>query len=237
MISKLSRQKRIQLLISVAVLALLAGTTASRLSGQEKSPTQALLEQTGIPGNPSEPPTNRVSLDDAKTYRSFPLYYAGFSTQGKELASVNRITVSAVNSNDYDTLDYRAPKYDVIEFNYGTTCEPTSCRIPLALQIWPACARSLSLYDDPLSPRKEEIIVRGVPAAFIGGQYESEGTQLEIMTADVDIVIFAASREEALAVAETLRPLDASLKVESPLPEPVEGAVAGRAPCPATSTS
>ena len=63
----------------------------------------------------------------------------------------------------------------------------------------------------------ERVRVRGVPGAF----FES-GTRLELETGHSLVVVFAASREQALRIAAELEALDGSVAEGSPLPLPAD---------------
>jgi hypothetical protein len=135
-----------------------------------------------------------MSLAQARA-AEIPTYYPGNSAEGNPLNVILR---------GYN----RSPIHD-IDFIYGdcTATAETGCAPPIEVQVWPACARSLSMYDgSPGALTAERTTIRGAPAAFL-----ENGQRLEIQTGIVTIVIFARDRDEALSVANALRGLNVNL--------------------------
>ena len=83
------------------------------------------------------------------------------------------------------------------------------------------------MYNGSLSPKRDVKRVRGTTAAFFEG-----GSRLEIQTGTTTVVIFALSKRKALAVARSLRGLNADVSPREPLPPPARGALAGTVRCP-----
>jgi hypothetical protein len=132
-------------------------------------------------------PRGNFSLEQATTFDEFPLYYAGDEVDGLPLTAVLR----------------RDDGADYVSFVYGD-CTPSSdggCAPPAEVQVWPGGRRNAASYvDAPGAPQLEQTEIRGRPAAFVGG-----GTQLEIYAEESTIVVFAHTRELALAVVNALR--------------------------------
>ena len=128
-----------------------------------------------------------LSLQEARSFDEFPLYYAGEEVDGLPLAAVLRRDESA----------------DYVSFVYGA-CTPSpdsGCAPPAEVQVWPSGVRSAGSYDaSPGAPVLEPSRIRGRPAAFVG-----DGMQLELYTEESTIVVFADTRERLLAVARGLR--------------------------------
>ena len=128
------------------------------------------------------------SLEEARGMSGFSVYYAGESVAGLPLSAVER----------------RSDEARYVSFLYGE-CRATDhlgCALPLEIQTWPSCARSLELYDedDPLAPRPEATRVRGAPAGIL-----DEGRQLELQTGDSTVVIFGETRVLVNRAAAALR--------------------------------
>ena len=166
-----------------------------------------VLGRSGPAGAGGAMPRLTFSIEQARAFDEFPLFSAGDSVDGQPLTAVLR-------------RDDRA-KY--VSFVYGD-CEAEDdkgCAPPAEVQVWPACRRNLALYDgaatSAASPEPERVRVRGVPGAFFEG-----GTRLELETGHSLVVIFAASREQALRIAAELEAPDGSVAAGSPLPLPVD---------------
>jgi hypothetical protein len=134
--------------------------------------------------------------------------------------SVDGLPLTAVLQRDNDTAGY-------VSFVYGD-CEAegdAGCAPPAEVQVWPACRRSLALYDGEVrSPVPEPVHVRGVPGAFF-----DRGTRLELETGRSLVVVFARTRAQALRIAAELEAVDGSVAAGSPLPPPVAGGGKGGA--------
>ena len=134
------------------------------------------------------------TLEQARAFAGFPLYWAGEQVDGLPLAAVLRRGGAAPN----------------VSFVYGD-CAPasdTGCAPPAEVQIWPAAARGLDSYEgsEESAPSVTPTRVRGEPAAFVGE------AQLELYLPAVTVVVFASDREQALAVAHALRCLNAAAR-------------------------
>jgi hypothetical protein len=152
-------------------------------------------------------------MPDALAFTEFPLFDAGERVDGLPLVAVLR----------------RRDAADYVSFVYGDCAagDDAGCAPPAEVQVWPACQRSLRLYDSTLpgSPVPERATVRGVPAAFF-----EDGLRLELQSSSSTIVVFADSRSRVLRVAAGLRRLGEPAP-SGELPEPVPGAVDGTLSC------
>jgi hypothetical protein len=132
-------------------------------------------------------PRGNFSLEQARAFDEFPLYFAGDEVDGLPLTAVLR----------------RDDGADYVSFVYGD-CTPSSdggCAPPAEVQVWPGGRRNADSYGNgPGAPQLEQTRIRGRPAAWVDG-----GAQLEIYAEGSTIVVFAHTRERALAVANALR--------------------------------
>jgi len=165
-----------------------------------------VLARSGHAGAGGASPGSSFSLERALAFDDFELFSAGRSLDGLPLTAVLRRD---------DTATY-------VSFVYGD-CEPegdAGCAPPAEVQVWPACRRSLALYDGEAagSPVPEPVRVRGVPGAFF-----DRGTRLELETGRSLVVVFAGSRAQAVRVAAALEAVDGSVAAGAPLPPPVPG--------------
>lgn len=166
------------------------------------------------PAGSNGSPKSAFSLEKARTFANFPVYYAGDSVEGVPLVAVLR-------RNDSATY---------VSFIYGecNASSETGCAPPGEVQVWPACRRNPSLYKgprSPISPAPEQTTVRGVPAASF-----EDGHRLEIQTGVSTVVIFGRSPEFALELAKALRGTNNDGQAGA-LPPPHPGALDGSLPC------
>ena len=159
------------------------------------------------------PVRGNSSLGAARGITDFALYFAGESLAGIPLTAVER----------------RSGEASYVSFLYGDCAagDHVGCALPLEIQTWPSCARSLALYDpdDPLGPAPERTRVRGAPAGIL-----DDGRQLEIQTGSSTIVIFGETRALVNRAAAALRGVNNSVRPGDPLLPPA--AVAGEQTCP-----
>lgn len=160
-------------------------------------------------------PKSTFSLEKARTFANFPVFYAGDSVADVPLVAVLR-------RNDSATY---------VSFIYGQ-CDAfseTGCAPPGEVQVWPACRRNPSLYKgprSPISPVPDPTTVRGVPAASF-----EDGHRLEIQTGVSTVVIFGHSPEFVLELANALRGTNNDVQPGAALPPPHPGALDGSLPC------
>lgn len=172
-----------------------------------------VLAGAGSAGYGEPAPPAQFTLEDARAFDDYPLYFAGDRVEGLPLVTVLRRS---------DTADF-------VSFVYGdcTPDDDMGCAPPLEIQVWPACRRHLALYgSSSLGPTLERMTVRSVPAAVLDG-----GTRLELQTGRSTIVVFGDSRGRLARVARLLRAVDGSVSVRHALPSPEPGALEGTLKC------
>jgi hypothetical protein len=168
-----------------------------------------------------------------RDFAAYPVYSVGSEFDGDALTAIHH-RVGA---------ETRAPvRADYVSLKYGT-CEPDSdsgCAAPLEMQTWPACKRNRSMYllapdidgDGPgkaIPYPREDVTVRGVPAAFF-----DSGSRLELYTGEVTIVLFGRTRTQLLEAAAALEGANEAVAAIDPgeaLPAPVAGALEGKLGC------
>jgi hypothetical protein len=161
------------------------------------------------------PVRGNSSVREARSIEGFGVYSGGESVAGIPLTAVER----------------RDDEVKYVSFLYGD-CQADDhlgCVLPLEIQVWPSCLRSLALYDsrDPLAPRPERTRARGAPAGIL-----DEGRQLEIQTGDSTIVIFGETRGLVNRAVAALRGVNNADRSGDPLRPPAAGAVEGELVCP-----
>lgn len=188
----------------------------------------AALGAGGCKGQPVKLKSNS-SLDEARVYKKFPVYYAGDKVAGLPLTSVSRNPVTAPPGTPVAPKLRRAGSVSSFDFTYGSCVIPPgtegSCSLPLSIQVYPACARYPALYGGRFSPVPKKTRIRGVPAAYFEGGY-----RLEIQTGAATIVIFGGRSRMRAAVA-ALEGLNVHVRPGQKLPPPVPGALDGSLPC------
>ena len=178
------------------------------------------------PAPVAAPPRGTFSVEEAKEFRPFPVYYLGSSYEGLPLVATLREKGRPVPGEPIAA--------NTVAFVYGD-CEPTGdagCAPPLVVETWPACRRNPSVYTlTPYSPYPvdEKRKVRGVPAFF----YDGHG-RLELSTGRVTVVLHsdgdrARGRKFLLRAALALEPVNAPASRR--LPPPAPGALAGELKC------
>ncbi|HMI99454.1 MAG TPA: hypothetical protein VK488_06450 [Gaiellaceae bacterium] len=183
----------------------------------------------GCKGQPVKLKSNS-SLEEARAYERFPVYYAGDKVAGLPLTAVNREPVTAPPGTPTAPKIRKARGVSSFEFDYGSCVVPSgaegSCSLPLNIQVWPACAHYPALYRQGLgSPVPRKTRIRGVPAAYFEGGY-----RLEVQTGASTIVIFGKRARMRAAVA-ALEGLNVNVAPGQRLPPPVPGALDGSLPC------
>jgi hypothetical protein len=160
--------------------------------------------------------------ESIKSFSAFPLYYVGESFEGLPLTAITRRLQTK-------RLGPEPGRANFVGFLYGD-CEPGSdggCPLPLEIQVWPACERTLSSYSMGGQPMPyEATTLRGVPAAFF-----DNGGRLELYTGRVTIVIFGMDREQIQRAADSLVEANFNDGTTGNLPAPAVGAIEGRLTC------
>jgi hypothetical protein len=154
----------------------------------------------------------RFTLDQARNFADFDLYYLGESFERLRLERIIRI--------DAKPLPAEPIRRNDVTFIYGW-CDAgeDGCLPPLQVQIWDACQRHLRLYD--YLP-EDRLTLRGVPAATWEG-----GWRLELFTGRVTIVLFGQEPAQLRRAALALRGVNNRIPASEELPAPVPGAVLG----------
>jgi len=169
--------------------------------------------QAGSARDDARVPAERFTLDDARAFDEYPLYFAGDRVDGHSLAAVVRRS---------DTAEF-------VSFIYGdcTPADGMGCASPIEIQVWPACRRHLALYESsPAGVGVERTVVRGAPAAVL-----DDGTRLELQSGRATIVVFAETRARLGRIAGNLRSLDPGIARGGALPPPAAGALEGALEC------
>jgi len=183
------------------------------------------------------PVQGNFTVNDAASFNDFALYSLGVAFEGLPLTAIDR-------RKDVPR-DEALANANWVNFIYGDCvaddpARPEShsgCSPPLQVQVWPACERNPALWgadSAAIFGEREAVTVRGVPA-----YYYFEGTQIDIQTDDVTIVIFGSDRDQLVRAANALVPLNAKAfaamnLVEGlwpRLPEPLEEALNGTLLC------
>ena len=152
-------------------------------------------------------PKGNMTLDEARRFSTFPLYYPGDAVGGVQLEAIAR-------------TPYTSPRpHTRVTFFYGTckTRGEGGCAVPLHVLLWNECYRFEQRYS---IPQRERVTVRGVPGRF---RRPSEGTaaRLELYPADVTVVLNDYSSGKVgslLQVAGRLRGLNVDAAPSANLP-------------------
>ena len=192
--------KRVVTVVSIAVLLAGAGGVIWRV-------------QAASGDRPSDVPRGNFTISEARSFADFALYDAGASALG-----LPRVTV--LRRDDGPT--------DYVSFIYGdcAATDGVGCAPPAEIQVWPACARNLSLYGRQDGPPAERATVRGAPALLLEG-----GRRLELQTGTSTVVVFARTRDDVFGLAALLRGVNVPVRAGDELPRAAAGAVAGRLEC------
>lgn len=179
-----------------------------------------VMSALGCLGGGTATPEGNFSVAEASSFREFPVFYPGESVNGYPLTAVL-----------HDPLGPNRKQQFSVEFLYGDCQLPPGeggCSLPVSVSNEPACSRYLSMYGGGFgSPVAHPTRIRGATASFFEG-----GSRLEIQTGTTTVVIFALSKQKALAVATSLRGVNVPVSASDPLPPPSRGALEGKVPCP-----
>jgi hypothetical protein len=171
-------------------------------------------------------PEGNFSLEQARVFDDFPLFYVGEEFDGIPLTAVLREPIP----QSPEGFGPETRGQVTIDFLYGS-CEPPrgegGCSLPIDIQIWPACVRNPSLYRVPPPGGRRAARVRGVPAALL-----ESGARLEIQAGRSTVVIWDSRRRpNPRAVAAALAGVNVPVSRGSELPEPAPGALDGTLAC------
>jgi hypothetical protein len=144
-----------------------------------------------------------LSLEQARAFRRFRLYWVGRRYQEFVLSSISQGWTRGPRG--------RGP---VVHLGYGV----------FQLQLWPACVRVPADVD---LPSDGSLRIRGAEAVLFEG-----GGRLEIVTGKATIVVFAPPGR-IVRIAKNLRPISAASPPSSGyrFPPPARGAASGRLRC------
>ncbi|HXR60234.1 MAG TPA: hypothetical protein VN732_02800 [Solirubrobacterales bacterium] len=153
------------------------------------------------------------SLNAARGFDEYRLYYAGAETGAFQLNVVDR-----------GETRRKGKRSSIWNFGYGTCTPPPDeggCNLPVQIQNWSTCIRWAGIY--PGKPRLFGF--RGAKAAWV-----PTAGSFEVYTGRTTAVIFAHSRQLAESAAWALRSVRQG---ESPakLPPPAKGSLRGNLPC------
>lgn len=152
-------------------------------------------------------PRGNMTLEEARRFADFPLYYPGDAVGDLELEAIIR------------TRRTSPRPYTQVTFLYGT-CEARSdqgCSPPLHVLVWSECFRFETRYS--IRP-DERVTVRGVPGRLRGTQGVTP--RLELYPANATVVLNDFSGGKVgplLRVAARLRGLNVSAATSSDLPD------------------
>lgn len=163
------------------------------------------------------PMQGNMTIEEAKTFSNFTLYNAGNEVAGFQLNAIEK-TVDA----DHGTTR--------ISFLYGDCIPPMDesghydggCPLPVEVDVWNACVRNPTVYNDPNSPQGERTILRGVPA-----QVFDNGSRLEMYTGKSAIVIYTDPKIMPLAVA-AIQGVTNNVPANVELPYPAANVMEGK---------
>lgn len=185
--------------------------------------TTAVAAKLGAERTSFDAAHSNFTPNSVRAFEEFPLYSPGDDFEGMPLKAIVR-RVDQPYPGEAVTANF-------VSFAYGdcSAASDEACPLPLEVQIWPACERSPADYaltpgDDAL-PR-EELKVRGVPAAFF-----EEGLRLELYTGNVTVVVFGLDREQIARAARALKGVNRALNRGQNMPPPFAGAMEGRLAC------
>ena len=185
------------------------------------------------------PVAGNFSARDAASFDDFALYSLGRSFEGLPLTAITRRrdrhrTDALANANWVNFIYGDCPADDPAAPESHSGCSP-----PLQVQVWPACERNPSLWSADSAAvfgEREAVELRGVPSF-----YYFDGTQVDIQTGDITIVIFGSDRDQLARAANALVPINPKARAATAkaraagrwpeLPKPREEALLGTLAC------
>jgi len=170
-------------------------------------PAQTLPSPLRTPG----PPT--WTLEDAKAFTEFPLYWLGDSFGGLPLTQVYRRKYDPAPGSPQERSRTNAVYFIYGDCNPNRLFGPSRCNVPLTVMLEPNCARS-TLFTPDLFPIGVQTVVAGVPARYV-----DEG-QVVLWAGGVTITVMSArpSALPALDAAQAVTPLVSSGNTGDGLP-------------------
>ena len=146
----------------------------------------------GGPAQPASAGQLRWTIEDAKQFREFPLYWLGESYEGLPLTKIIRYRY------DPEPPIPATEAENIVLFIYGS-CTPgpdSGCAPPLSIRVEPYCMKPREGFAPAV--RGAPFEVRGVPAEQIAGD-------LRIWTSAVSVKIFTDGQAAQVEAAEKLR--------------------------------
>lgn len=232
-------KKSIVVLLSALVLVGAWGVASGGLGASSEAAAAPVVTRAANP----LPDTGNFTAAEAAAFKDFALYSLGPAFLDRASGSTTGVVLPLMIINRWllDPYPEQIVRTNFVTFIYGNTgcakADEGGCGFPLEVQVWPSCGRNPSVYpvDDPVAGQfvdREAVVVRSVPAFF----YE-DGSRLEIQTGSATVAIFGQNREQLLAAALYLVPVNhkATLEMESlpvtgdprPLPRPAPGVIDG----------
>lgn len=146
-------------------------------------------------------PKGNTTLEEARLFRGFPVYFAGRAAAGYPLVAIMRIDRSSPAPHTEFTFIYGRCRS-----RYGQACSP-----PLTIISWPACYRYGTRYS---IKREERRTVRGVPARLLQSL-----PRLELYPGGTTIIIQGSvTRAALLRVADSIRGVNTRVLAGTALP-------------------
>jgi hypothetical protein len=179
--------------LRLAVAAVVAFVIAFLLSA-------ALLSVLGEGGGSAKPASAgqiNWTIDDAKNFRGFSLFWLGENYDGLPLTKIIRYKFQPDPSKMWVFPE------DSVTFLYGS-CTPSpdsGCAAPVQIILEPYCMRPPELLAEG---------VRGTPFAVRQAVAEQVGDHLRLWTGDASITIFADGLQPQTEIAAKIMPVDAS---------------------------
>ena len=149
-------------------------------------------------GGPAEAGGGRLSVEEAKAFQEFPLYWVSENFQDLPLVAILRSRY-----NPDPTLPASRGE-NMVTFIYGR-CEPKGeggCAPPLAIQVTPYCQVPPTLLAERVKNEPPSQL-RGAQAQWVG----QRTSHLRLWTKNVNVAIFAGDRALLTAAADALRPV------------------------------
>jgi hypothetical protein len=166
--------------------------TPTAMASPSGSPTATPTAPATHTATPASAGELRWTVEDAKQFKEFPLYWLGESYEGMPLTKIIRYR--------YDPEPPIPPTEaeNIVLFIYGS-CTPgpeSGCAPPLSIRVEPYCMKPPERFAPAV--RGEPLEVRGAPAEQISGD-------LRIWTGEVSIKIFTDGLAAQVEAAEKLR--------------------------------